>query len=111
MNNQRQQSMIADTFTADIYIAGDLHDIKRCCREFCSRGLCVSITPTDFIYTGGSQTGARVGLINYPKYPTDDLTIKATAIELAEKLVEHCCQLSCSVIFPDVTVTIIGEHS
>ncbi len=99
----------APTYTADIYIAGDLADINRACREFCEIGLCVTVTPTNFIYTGGSQTGARVGLINYPKFPQTVQAIRARALELAEDLVLDCYQDSCSVVFPDETIYIQRE--
>ena len=91
------------TYTATIYIAGDLAKITDVCRKFCLRGLCVSITPTEYVFTGGSETGAAVGLINYPRFPSEPEAIKATAIELATVLMAECFQRSCTVVCTDGT--------
>lgn len=67
-----------------IYIAGDADVIKHACREFCQAGLCVTVEPLDFIYTGGEESGARIGLINYPRFPStpDDIWQKAHDLAL-----------------------------
>lgn len=45
------------TFWATIYIAGDAEHAKQVCRDFClAVGLCVTVTPTTFIYSGGKAT-------------------------------------------------------
>ncbi|HEY7823728.1 MAG TPA: hypothetical protein VIG24_12880 [Acidimicrobiia bacterium] len=38
-------------------------------------GLCVSITSTRFVYTGGWEMGFRVGLRNYPRFPCEDSSV------------------------------------
>ena len=91
------------THEVKIYIAGDLPAIKTACREFCLTGLCVSITPTDFVFTGGSETGACIGLINYARFPAEPSAIDARAMELAMILLSKCCQRSCSVVTPNET--------
>ena len=41
-----------DTFYANIYIAGDLRTIENIVREYAlDVGLCVTVTPTNFIFT------------------------------------------------------------
>jgi hypothetical protein len=92
------------TYTATIYIAGDLAKIKDVCRAFCLRGLCVTVTPTDFIFTGGSETGAIVGLINYPRFPSTLEEIKKKALLLAKELMSSCFQRSCAVLCTDETI-------
>lgn len=92
-----------DTYEVKIYIAGDLHDIEACCRKFCLSGLCVTVTPTNFIFTGGYESGACIGLINYARFPTDAGTINDRAMELAKCLLVECCQRSCSVVTPSHT--------
>jgi hypothetical protein len=42
---------------ATIYIAGPVAKIESVCRKFCERGMCVTVTPTTYIYTGGSEGG------------------------------------------------------
>lgn len=93
----------SDTFTADIYIAGSLNAAREACREFCLRGLCVSITPSDFVFTGGMESGVRVGLINYPRFPKSPDEIWSTAVQLAEFLILRLHQGSATVIAPDTT--------
>lgn len=91
------------TYTATIYIGGDVAKIKDVCRKYCLRGLCVTVTPTEYIYTGGSETGVSVGLINYPRFPAEPEKIRTTAKELATVLMAECHQRSCTVLCSDET--------
>ena len=94
-----------DTFYCNIFIAGDLAIIKQICREHCMKiGLCVTITPTTYIYTGGEENGAIVGLINYPKFPEDAHHIILKATTLGRLLMERCFQLSFSITMPGKTI-------
>lgn len=95
--------MKTKTYTAAVFIAGDLSKIKDVCRRFCLSGLCVTITQTDYVFTGGSESGAVIGLINYPRFPSTPAKIKQTAIRLARQLMKECCQRSCSVVCSDTT--------
>lgn len=92
------------TYTAAIYVAGRQAEAERICREFVLRGLCVTVEPVEFIYTGGQERGVRVGLINYPRFPADPSAIFATAEELAEALIEGLHQHSASIVASDNTV-------
>ncbi|WP_422383299.1 hypothetical protein [Roseibium album] len=89
------------TFWAEIAIAGDYDDARRTCRKFCESGLCVTVTKTSFIYTGGEQSGVLVRLINYPRFPATPAEIEAKAIELAHDLRDHLFQDSFTVITPE----------
>src|SRR5262245_61588024 len=90
------------TYTIDIFIAGDAADARRICREQCMAiGLCVTVTPTDFIYTGGAESGVRVGLLNYPRFPTTPEALWATAQRVAEALRVGLCQWSYLLVAPD----------
>ena len=103
----------APTYTADIEIAGDIVLIKQACRQFCAQEgegkLCVRITEADFVYSGSSQTGATVHLINYPRFPSKPSVIRKTAIKLAEYLMHWCTQRSCSVVCSDDTILLKNE--
>lgn len=84
-----------DSFFVNIWIAGDFDQARQVCREYCFEvGLCVTITPTSFIYTGGEEVGVCVRLINYPRFPSKPDDIRATALSLARKLKERLCQHS-----------------
>lgn len=92
------------SFWARIYISGPDDVIEQVCRKECKRkGLCVTVTPTKFIYTGGEETGVEVGLINYAKFPEEDAVIRARARDLALKLKEATYQDSVLVVTPMTT--------
>lgn len=94
----------AQTIQLDIFIAGDLAKAKQICREFCFEiGLCVTVAPVDYIYTGGEESGVRVGLINYPRFPVDKLELENKAYQLAQKLMFGLCQHSFSIVGPEKT--------
>lgn len=96
--------MKCKTYNATIFIAGDLSKIKDVCRRFCMAfPNCVTVTPTEFIYTGAAETGAIIGFINYPRFPRDAADIKFSATTLAHMLLENCHQRSCTIQFPSNT--------
>jgi len=85
-------------YPVSIFIAGDAQDAERICRAYCNEiGLCVTVTPTNYIYTGGNQTGVIVGLINYPRFPAEPREIWAKAEALAHKLREGLFQESFTI--------------
>jgi hypothetical protein len=92
------------TYTAAIYIAGDLNAARATCRDAVMTGLCVTVEPVEFIYTGGAETGVRVGLINYPRFPAEPEVIWAKAEALADRLMIDLCQHSYSIVATDKTV-------
>jgi hypothetical protein len=95
----------ADTFWARIYIAGDIHQAKQVCREECyQQGLCVTVQPTSYIYTGGEEAGVIIGLINYPRFPSSSAEIIEQAVRLGCSLMERLCQRSFSLMTPDQTI-------
>ena len=97
---------VAPTFTADIYVAGDIALARQICQEFCLSGLCVTISETEFVYTGGRETGVRVGFINYPRFPSNPDEITRLACDLAERLVVGMHQGSASVVTSTDTIFI-----
>jgi hypothetical protein len=93
------------TYTVKIYLAGDIDVIKQECRRYCKEiGLCVTVNPTLFIYTGGEEFGVEIGLINYPRFPDTQEGIKAKAIELASRCRDASCQHSYLILDPIVTI-------
>jgi len=103
MNGLIHNSMQAATYQVSIFIAGDLQQIKQVCREYCMTGLCVTVTPTDYIYTGGEESGAIIGLINYPRFDKVPVDINADALALGQALLKRCCQKSFSIMTPTTT--------
>lgn len=92
-----------------IFIAGDPKVARMICRDFCDdeakqfgSGLCVTVTPTTYVYTGGEEDGIVVGLINYPRFPAEKLgDIFARGKALAEKLCHLLGQQSYTIQTPD----------
>lgn len=85
-------------------MSGDINIAKQTIRKFCfSNGLCVTIKKTDFIYTGGEESGFVVGLINYPKYPKTNEEIAKIAHDLANALLADSYQHSVLIQTPNET--------
>lgn len=94
----------SETTRFDIFMAGDIEQAKHICREYCFReGLCVTIEPVSFIYTGGEESGFRVGLINYPRFPTTEEQLHELATALATSLLYSLYQHSYSIVGPRET--------
>jgi hypothetical protein len=92
------------TIRHDIFIAGDLARAKQICREYCfETGLCVTVEAVDYIYTGGEESGVRVGIINYPRFPAELPYLANKADQLAHRLLEGLCQHSFSIVGPRET--------
>lgn len=95
----------APTYTATIFIAGDYALARQRCQLFAMDiGICVTVEPTEYIYKGGSETGVRVGLINYPRFPAQPEEIFAQAWALARALQSALAQWSFTIVATDKTV-------
>lgn len=92
----------AATFWVKIFGSGPLHVVEQVCRKNCfEKGLCVTVEPMKFIYTGGEEQGYVVGLINYPRFPTSNFQeIEERAKELAFQLLDATYQHSVLVMTP-----------
>jgi len=92
------------TCVITLYLSGPIEDAKRWLRAECLRqGLCVTIEPTTFIYTGGEETGYRVGLLNYPRFPCSPQDLQARAEFIALGLLDATSQHSALMVTPAVT--------
>ena len=95
---------ISSAFYATIFMAGDISVAKKVCQEECDReGLCVTVEPTTYIYTGGSEEGFRIGFINYARFPSKPQKIIDRARKLAKLLLERCAQTSFSIVTPNAS--------
>jgi ferredoxin len=93
------------SYPVSIFIAGDPERASYFCRGFCDRvGLCVTVTPTRYVYRDGEEAGVIVGLINYPRFPAEPRQIANTAKELALELMTELNQQSVSIQMPDETL-------
>jgi len=77
----------APTYKVEIFIGGDYGQALDACEEFCTIvGLCVTVEKTCYVFRGGRENGIRVGLINYARFPKDEIRLWQTAEELANHL-------------------------
>ena len=76
-------------------------------RVYCdSVGLCVTVTPTKFIYTGGHEDGVAIGLINYPRFPDSPTGIRGKAVKIARELLAAMGQNRISIVCRDETIMV-----
>ena len=102
-----------ETLTANISLGlregydGKVHtldDVKDFLQEYVDRvGLCVTVTPTTFVYKNGREDGVMIGLINYPRFPTTKEALRKTAEEIAVLCKERYKQNRVSIIYQDQT--------
>ena len=87
-----------------IFIAGDIVQIKQVVRMYCQEtGFCVTVTPTSYIYTGGEEEGVIIGVINYPRFPQEPLSLFIRAYRLGKRIMRKCNQKSFTVAGPKQT--------
>ncbi len=95
---------IEATHWARLYLSGPIEVAKQTLRRECLReGLCVTIEPTTFIYTGGEESGYVIGLINYPRFPSTAEKINRRAEDIALKLLDDTYQHSALIMTPTKT--------
>lgn len=94
---------IENAYQVKIYLSGPIEIAKQILRQECKeKGLCVTVEPTTYIYTGGEELGYVVGLINYPRFPTEcpEIWIWERAQKIAIKLIEGTFQSSALIVDP-----------
>jgi hypothetical protein len=101
------QTKTVETFWARINMSGPIDIAKQTIRVAClQKGLCVTVQPTTFIYTGGEEVGFTVGLLNYSRFPTTSEELTARALDLMQRLLEATCQHSGLLMTPEETIWI-----
>ena len=93
-----------------------MNTTRRICSEYVnSVGLCVTLAPTEYVYSTDSdaneysgEPGVEIGLINYPRFPSEPQKIREQALELARILKATLEQHRVTVMFPDETI-MLGE--
>lgn len=86
-----------------------IDELRAVCQAYCDKlGFCVTLTPTEYIYTKGGEPGAIVGIISYPRFPSDNGELRSRALELAELLRQKARQFKVSIVMPS-EVVMLGE--
>jgi hypothetical protein len=113
---------IKKTFTAKIALgfreqySEKIHSIDEAriiCHQYCNLiGLCVTLTPTEFIYTSlitdvakvcNGEPGCFIEFVNYPRFPSSKYDITYCAIELAKIFLKEFNQNRISIITTEQT--------
>jgi hypothetical protein len=95
-------------YTSEYANASELYDV---CREYCTDiGLCVTVTPTDYIYKDGEEAGFIIGLINYPRFPSSEQKLLLQACRLAEILMKKMKQYRVTLMTPERTYMFENEE-
>ncbi len=111
---------IAKSFNVQIWVGlrvgytdvvHDISEVYIICQKICDEvGYCFTITPTYFTYKNGSEPGAVIGLIDYPRFEMDEGSIFQTAKNLATILKDFLGQNRVTITCPDWTY-MIGDES
>ena len=88
----------------DVYIAGDYDHAKQLLQKYVEVGLCVSTCKVDYIYKYGQESGIKVTLINYPRFPSTDEELKNKAIDIGHYLMGNMSQGSFTVTGNNETI-------
>lgn len=92
------------TYWVKLYLSGPIEVAKQIIRQNArDEGLCVTVDPTTYIYTGGEEQGYVVGFINYPRIPWTEEAVLNRALVVAEKLLNGTYQKSVLVQTPTET--------
>jgi len=80
-------------------------------RNYCTEyKLGITITNTKFIYVNGYEDGLIIGLINYPRFPSNKSKIKKIALDLAELLMFKFKQYRISIIIGNETIMLENNN-
>lgn len=78
-----------------------LEEVLDICQEFVDeKKECVTITPTQFVYTQGNEPGVIVGFIMYPRFPRSEEEIENRAVELGKILLNKLRQNRLTITTP-----------
>ena len=92
------------TYWVKIHLAGPIEVAKQYIRRKAKReGMCITIEPTTYIYSGGEEEGYVVRFINYPKFTKNWSNIWDNALKLAHELKEETGQDSFTIVDPKET--------
>jgi hypothetical protein len=78
-----------------------INDIRIICDDYVNDIKdCVTITPTEFRYVKGNESGVIVGYIAYPRFKRSNKEIRNRALKLAELLMNGLNQYRVTVTTP-----------
>ena len=88
-----------------------IEKVYEVCQKYVDEiGWCVTVTRTEFIYKDGNEPGVIVGIINYPRFPSDHDILRERIVGLAKQLLTELKQIRISIAFPKVTIMLEKEN-
>lgn len=82
-----------------LFICGNLTTIKQTVAKFVAQnGWCVTVTPTDYIYTGGEEEGVIIEAINYARFPSTQAFRRERMKDLGMMIAKAANQRSFSIM-------------
>lgn len=94
-------------YSEDVHSTYEVHQLIQDYVD--SVGLCVTVTPTEYIYKNGNERGVIVGLINYPRFPSEPNIILTHATTIAKMLMKAFGQQKVSIETPFWTYMLTQE--
>ncbi len=92
------------------YILHTLEECEQICQDYCDLvGLCVTVTPTKYIYKNGNEQGVIIGLIQYPRFPCLELEIENHALFIGRTLLEKFGQYRITINLPNEVVMLTND--
>ncbi|WPK19543.1 hypothetical protein [Salmonella phage SD-1_S14] len=58
---------------------------------------CVQLIPCEYIYTGGLESGMCARIIQYPRFPKEEVYLNRDVLNYAKGLAEELCQKSFTI--------------
>lgn len=92
---------VCESFTVTLYIGGCITTAKAVlARMAAETGACWSVEPTEFIYSGGRETGMAIRDLNYARFPRTVKAVEDRMAVVAVDLMDVLGQGSCSLVGP-----------
>lgn len=88
-----------------------IESVEHICQQFVNKkGLCVTVTPTKFVYTDGNESGVVIGLIQYPRFPKKIDYLIEQSKEFAELLMNELGQNRVTITTPNESIMLENEN-
>lgn len=110
---------VVDTFYVKIYCGrkegydGKVHSmeyVKSICKDFCNNfQIGLTLTETTFCYVDGDEPGFVVGIVNYPRFPSNPSDLRKKAFSLGYLLIDKLKQQRLSIETPEKTIMLESE--
>lgn len=89
-----------------------IEEVVEVCQKFVDKKKeCVTITPTEFVYTGGCEPGVVIGFIMYPRFVRSQNEIVERAVELGKILLTKFKQNRITITTPLESIMLKNKNA